>query len=99
MSIITRTRRSVNSNPFFNPRLPSGTTRTLFDSTRRLKAPYAFGKGLLAGRLVEHRDHTAADEAWAAAAFNGSDWDDNTVIDQRAAEFHAVDRLCRGYCL
>jgi hypothetical protein len=96
MLILATTRRSVKRT--LAP-VPSNVSRVLFDATRRIKSPYVFGLGILRALPTERRDHTAADEAWAAAAFNGSDWDDDTVLDQRAAEFHAVDRLCRGYCL
>jgi hypothetical protein len=96
MSIIFARRRTVKRT--LAP-IPPNVSRVLFDATRRIKAPYVFGKGILASVPTTRRDHTSEDERWAAAAFNGSDWDNDTVLDQRAAEFHAVDHLCRGYCL
>jgi hypothetical protein len=96
MSIIFASNRSVKRT--LAPVEPN-RSRVLFDATRRIKAPYVFGKGLLASVPTDRRDHTAADEAWAAESFNGSDWDNNTVLEQRAAESEALDRLERGYCL
>jgi hypothetical protein len=97
MSILATTRRNVKRT--LAP-VPSNVSRVLFDATRRIKSPYVFGLGILRTLPSERRSHTAADEAWAADALNNrSDWDNDTVLDQRAAEFHAVDRLCRGYCL
>jgi hypothetical protein len=72
-------------------------TRPKVKRTRNTaRRPGGFGGGLLRSLPSERRSHTAQDEAWAAAALNGSEWDSNTVLDQRAAE--AIDRLCEGYC-
>jgi hypothetical protein len=63
------------------------------------RRPGRFGAGILRTLPTDRRNHTAADEAWATQWFSRSSWDDDTVLDHRAAEFHAVDRLCRGHCL
>jgi hypothetical protein len=89
MSIITATRRSVN---------PTRKTVVLFDGGRR-HVCRDFGRGLLASIPTERRDHTAADEAWAADALNNrSDFPSDEVLDAMADESAALDRYTKGYC-
>jgi hypothetical protein len=75
-------------------------SRVLFDATRRIKAPYVFGLGVLRTLPSERRDHTALDEAWAADALNNrSDFPSDEVLDAMADEAAFLDRYTKGYCL
>lgn len=58
-----------------------------------------FGAGLLPTSPVYRAPASIEDMLWASQEFTlePSDWDEDTILDQRAFEAEACDRLSRGY--
>jgi hypothetical protein len=80
---------------------PTWTTQVIFDATARQAPRPHFGKGLTRYAAQYTREpYTVQDLEFAMREFNAEPetlWDSETVIDQRAAEAEAQDRLDRGY--